>query len=612
MHKTSKERLFISALVALPVVLLLTAEMGLRLSGFAETRRDILKPIENKDGWVGVNPEYPGRYFRGFLPAVAFTPFRSPKPADGIRVVVLGGSSTAGFPYQWYHGFPAFLEQRLTDSYPDRPLEVINLGMTAVNSYTLWDLSRHVSAMDPDLVVVYAGHNEFYGAFGAGTTGTWYPKGAWFGRAIVTLKRSLLVQALEYLILGPPDYGLNAGANERTLMARVVQDAGIVFGGSVYEAGLEQFRSNMSRVLDHFERERIPVLAATLTANLREQHPLSQTEDAVAAFEQAHRELAAGDTAAAATLFHRARDLDQIRFRAPSAVNEIIRSWGERRNVTVVDMEATFSQASATGIPGYDLFTDHLHPTAEGYELMAASMAPAAVSILSEGGLEPRPLVLDWDHTMIDGLAYSEAGILIDRLLSDYPFNLEGDPASARTAYEALLNERQRSGLLADSLALAVMATSLNTQNALLQGAGLHEMRKDSAEALRYYYALFNWQPFNEKLMEEIIGRYLPSSSWDAELEKMALFGANRTDGAYFWNALAVTQIRQERWRAAAVALSEAERISPSSPVMLYNRARLELALGDTAAARATLQAYRQSQSGRTDTGSAGGQTPRQ
>jgi predicted Zn-dependent protease len=112
--------------------------------------------------------------------------------------------------------------------------------------------------------------------------------------------------------------------------------------------------------------------------------------------------------------------------------------------------------------------------------------------------------------------------------------------------------------------------------------------------------------------MEEIIGRYLPSSSWDAELEKMALFGANRTDGAYFWNALAVTQIRQERWRAAAVALSEAERISPSSPVMLYNRARLELALGDTAAARATLQAYRQSQSGRTDTGSAGGQTPRQ
>ena len=593
MSKPSKERLFIFILVFLPFILLMVAEVSLQLSGFAETRRNILKPIETRPGWVGINPEYPGRYFRGFLPAVAFTPFRADKPEDGIRVVVLGGSSTAGFPYQWYHGFPAFLEQRLTDHYPGRPVEVINLGMTAVNSYTLWDLSRHVVDMGPDLVVIYAGHNEFYGAYGAGTTGDSYPKAAWFGRALLTLKRSLLYQALEYVIVGPPDYGLNPSANERTLMARVVQDAGIVLGDGVYQAGIDQFRSNMNRVLDRFQNAGIPVVAGTLTANLREQHPLSQTDEAVAAYDAAGKALADGDTLAAASLYRQARDLDQIRFRASSAINEIITSWDLRPQVSIVDIEAVFAGASRTGIPGYDLFTDHLHPTVEGYELMAHAIAPAAVASLGQTRTPSKRLDLDWQQSMVDGLSRSEAGILIDRLLSDYPFNLEGDPSSAREAYDALLRKRQRTGLIADSLAIEVMGTSLSTQNALLEGAGLHEARLDSGEALRYYHSLFYWQPFNAALMEEVIGRYLGSSAWDAELEKLALFGANRSDGEYFWNALAVTQLRQRRWDAAAVALAEAERVGPNSSVMLYNRARLELARGDTAAARASLEQYR-------------------
>jgi len=593
MPKASKERFFVFALLLLPFLLLALIEMGLRVAGFAENRRNVFKPIENEIGWTGLNPEYPSRYFRGFLPAVAFTPFRTDKPQDAVRVVVLGGSSTAGFPYQWYHGFPSALERRLSDRFAGHPVEVINLGMTAVNSYTLWDLSDHVVEMKPDLVIVYAGHNEFYGALGAGTTASWYPKGAWFGRTLLTLKRSALVLALENLLLGPPDYGLEPGSNERTLMARVVQNAGIVYGEGTYQAGIDQFRSNMDRVLDRLASRGIPVLAGTLVANLRDQHPLSQTEDAVAAFDAAREALASGDTTAAHRLFIEARDLDQIRFRASSDINEIIGSWDRREGVTVVDLEPVFEAASPAGIPGNNLFTDHLHPNSEGYDLMADAMVSPAVSLLETGRRPASPLSLDWQPSMVDGLSESEAGILIDRLLSDYPFNLDADPSSATSAYEALLMERRRSGKVSDSLAIAVMVSPLSTQNALLEGARIHEVQQDSAEALRYYHSLFYWQPFNAALMEEVIGRFLSSPSWDNELEKLALFGANRSDGGYFWNALAVTQIRQQRWDAAAVALAEAERADPGSPVMLYNRARLELARGDTAAARATLEDYR-------------------
>ncbi len=594
MPKSSKERVFTVLLVLIPVFLLLALEMGLRLSGFAESRRSALKPIDGEPGWVGLNPEYPGRYFRGFLPAVAFTPFREVKPDNSVRVVVLGGSSTAGFPYQWYQGFPSGLERRLTDQYAGRPVEVINLGMTAVNSYTLWDLGRHVIDMDPDLVVIYAGHNEFYGAYGAGTTAAWYPKSAWFGRMLLTLKRSAIVMGIERILFGPPDYGLDADPNERTLMARVVQDAGIVLDEDVYSAGIAQFESNMERVLSSYQENGIPVVVGTLVANLSEQHPLSQTVDAVEAFEAGRQALQDGDVEEARIRFIEARDLDQIRFRASTDINDIIRSWSGRDGVSVVDLEPAFEEASTTGIPGYDLFTDHLHPTARGYDLIAEELTPSAVAALEQRGIRPRPLNLEWDSTiLLDGLSESEAGILIDRLLSDYPFNLDDEPGAATSRYQELMDARRQSGSISDSLAISVMTTDMPTQNALLEGARLYESSGDSLQALQYYHSLFYWQPFNATLMEEVIGRYLTAPTWDAVTEKLALYGAARSDQLYFWNALAVTQIRQERWESAAVALQQAERLDDRSPVMLYNRARLELAQGDTLAARSTLEAYR-------------------
>lgn len=80
MSAPSRELYFAIALFLIPIFPLVLLEVGLRAAGFAQDGRRSLKPIENKPGWAGINPEYPGRYFRGFLPAVAFTPFRIEKP----------------------------------------------------------------------------------------------------------------------------------------------------------------------------------------------------------------------------------------------------------------------------------------------------------------------------------------------------------------------------------------------------------------------------------------------------------------------------------------------------------------------------------------------------
>jgi len=594
MNERLKKITFFALLFLLPVGTLLLAEFVLRTAGFASERRTPFKTVENEPGWTGFNPEYPGRYFRGFLPAVGFTPFREERSSSSFRLVVLGGSSTAGFPYQWYHGFPTALEKRLMATLPGKEVEVINLGMTAVNSYTLWDLAPHVVDMQPDAVVIYAGHNEYYGALGAGTTPGFVPKGVWFGRMQLLLKRSVLYLALEELIMGPPDYGLDPAANERTLMARVVQNAGIERNDSVYRAGVRQYESNMRSVLEKLHNHGIPVFIGTLVSNLAGQPPLSDDRDAMAAFDAAQEALSRGDTLRARQLFVEARDLDTIRFRAPSYINDVIRAFASRPNVTVVDMEHVFDQLSPGSIPGHELFTDHLHPTAHGYDLMG----DAFHRVLQRDLLQRRDtLAILWRQPLeIDQLSASQAAILIDRLLSDYPFNKNVDPDEAGSKHAQQLRIRRASGNLGDSLAVQIMTTPLSTQEALYVAVTISLARTDTLAALRHFGSLLHWQPFNEALMRDAVDLALQSQTWDHEVEKLALLGASRTDDVYFWNALAVTQLRQDRPASALRALAEAERQEPTSDVLLYNRARARLALGDTVGARQDFNAYRQRQ----------------
>ena len=61
------------------------------------------------------------------------------------------------------------LEQRLLQTFPGRNIEVINTAMAAVNSYTLFDFVDEIIEQKPDLILIYAGHNEYYGSLGVGS-----------------------------------------------------------------------------------------------------------------------------------------------------------------------------------------------------------------------------------------------------------------------------------------------------------------------------------------------------------------------------------------------------------------------------------------------------------
>ena len=166
----SKKRIFTAMMLSVPVVLLLALEGVLRLAGVFE-REPLFRTIWHKGEQVRqINQHVARRYFdpvQVTVPGAMPERFAIEKSANTYRILCLGGSTTAGFPFDGHVPFPQQLRFLLRQTDPQTRFEVLNLGISAVNSFTFVDLLPELFDMQPDAVLIYMGHNEFYGEFGS-------------------------------------------------------------------------------------------------------------------------------------------------------------------------------------------------------------------------------------------------------------------------------------------------------------------------------------------------------------------------------------------------------------------------------------------------------------
>ena len=365
---------FYAVLVLLPIVFLVLLEIFLRIVNYGY----------NFDQWVNagegrcvINPDIGRKYFTTgpFNPTTSGDEFDIHKKAGSFRVFVLGGSSAEGFPFSPMGSFARYIRRRLELVYPHTTVEVVNLGMTAVNSYTLLDLLQGVLNQKPDLILIYAGHNEYYGALGVGSVES-------FGssRTIIELmlylnnfKTTQLVRNSIHWI-----YSLFSSKNKvfsGTLMSRMARDKYILLNSKEYNAGLQQFKENLTDMLHMIKDKGVPVILGRLVSNIKDQKPFIsvktpgyQTADQV--YEEAEDELKNNKYTIADSLFKLAKDLDALRFRAPEKMNDIIDDLGKEFHDAVIPIDSIFASESPDGIVGNNLIVDHLHPNVKGYQLM--------------------------------------------------------------------------------------------------------------------------------------------------------------------------------------------------------------------------------------------------
>ena len=160
-----KKILFFSSILVWIALLIFIPEFVLRMAGYGNDYT-----LFHRDAhFIRTNSEFPQKYFIGqpvAVPEIIDQHFPLQKGPKTIRIACLGGSTTAGFPYEIDINFPFFIKKQLERRCPGYSIEVLNLGVSAINSHSVRDMLPQLDIFQPDLICIYMGHNEFYGAFG--------------------------------------------------------------------------------------------------------------------------------------------------------------------------------------------------------------------------------------------------------------------------------------------------------------------------------------------------------------------------------------------------------------------------------------------------------------
>lgn len=582
---SSKKVFFWLFTISFPFVLLLLVEIGLRIGNYNQDKQDLFIEMPEKPQFMATNPAFPGRYFPAFLPQVAPAPFLKEKTDNTFRVFVFGGSTTQGFPFNFNGSFSNRLEQKLLMETQGLNIEVINLGMTAVNSYVIWDLSRRVKDYEPDAIVIYAGHNEFYGSFGVGSTQFGAGKQVGLKRLTLRLKGSRLYQLFENMLAGE-----NKNSENRTLMARVVSESDIPLGGEVYNAGIDQFKSNMSDVMDIFSEKGIPVYIGTVASNLKDQAPLGENEEALSSFEAAKEALISGDTESAIEGFKKAKELDEIRFRAPDEINDVIRELAMKYNAELVDIYSVSFDSSLSSIPDNSFFVDHLHPDWDGNQLIGELFFDRMKEVqLNDyylpNNLSARPKLNNFEAT------FSDAPVV--RLTSGYPFVKGLTPVQEQANFQRIIDGYLKRSYV-DSVAASTWRMKRPIYLGLTDAVNYYFNRGDKTQISDHYISLGQWQIFNDKLLKKGIAETVTERSLDSNTALLLHFILNKEErkDSYFINTLSAVYLLNQDLDRAGFWLEKSEKLDPSSSEMLYNYARYHVLAGDTVMARTYYDRY--------------------
>jgi len=458
----------LAALAAVPLLFFGLLELILRLAGFGYPTAFLLKSSNHGENTFVQNDRFGWRFFG---PRAARQPEATSipreKPPDTVRIFVFGESAAYGDPQPRF-GLPRMLEAMLELRHPGKKFEVVNAAMTGINSHVILPLARDCAEAHADVWVIYMGNNEVVGPFGAGTV---------FGNQATPLPLIRAGLALKATRIGQLFDALR-GATQKTVagngewegMGAFVKYK-IAASDPRLRAVYENFGKNLKDIIAAGQNSGAKIVLSTVAVNLKDCAPFaslhrpdllkSQLDDwqrlfdagakaqesgdyrqAATDYDQAEQidesfaelrfrrgqcALALNDVGMAQKEFVAARDLDALRFRCDSRLNDIIRQQAAG-DVALADGERALTEASPDGIPGADVFYDHVHFTFPGNYVLARVIAEKVEKalVLPESASWPDPA----GCAQRLGYTSRDTQLILSEMhgrLADVPFTFQAD-----------------------------------------------------------------------------------------------------------------------------------------------------------------------------------------
>jgi len=518
-NKRKPPKWFYAVPFLLPVIVIILLEFTLRTFNYGR----------NIETWIPYHPELPGKlvlnievaskYFlttKG-IPSSIFDPFDAVKKPGTFRVFVLGESSAAGFPYEPTGSYSRYIRDRLQLVYPKQNIEVVNVSMAAINSIVIKDMLPEILKQDPDLILLYVGHNEYYGVFGAASQSL-FAGNKTMVSAMLYLNEFKTVQLLRNMFNTVSFWFKGKGKdNGATLMARMASNNLVPYKSKLYQAGLTQFEGELSDIIQMIKEKNVPLIMGTLTSNLKDQPPFisineKESESADNYYKLAQESLKNGNAVKAKKLFIKAKELDALRFRAPEEMNDIIKKLAGRNQIPLVDFESAFNNESENDIVGNNLMVDHLHPTLHGYQIFGKLFFEAMEKNNFQPSAEKINISDEEQHALVvKNFPFSrlDSTIANYRLLSlkgDFPFNKDGKSKK--------LLDFVKFTDYNDSLAYKVVEQNYYWELAHKKLATYYLGQKNYTGFMNEYSALIGQFPYTIGLYEKVVQVLLESQKY--------------------------------------------------------------------------------------------------
>ena len=344
--------------------------------------------------------------------------FAREKGPDEFRIFCLGGSTVQGRPFAIETSFTTWLELSLQAAEPTRTWDVVNCGGVSYASYRLVPILEEVLRHEPDLVILYTGHNEFL----EDRTYSHIKRMP----EVVAAPSSLLARTRTYTLLREGFMRLRSQQQHTPdgfPVLRTETDAMLDYrdGLDDYHRDdkwrrdtIDHFGYNLRRMVHLADEAGVPIVLVNPVSKLRDCPPFkTQHRDGLTA-EKLQRWEALVDQAAerrkadlreSATLLCQALEIDNqhaglqyllathydmldmtdqarkhyilaketdicpLRILEPmhDALVEVVREAG----TPMVDARGSFERLSRSHIPDGRYLVDHVHPSIEGHKLIA-------------------------------------------------------------------------------------------------------------------------------------------------------------------------------------------------------------------------------------------------
>lgn len=365
--------------------------------------------------------------------------FPAKKANNEFRVFCLGGSTVQGRPFAIETSFTTWLEISLQAADSRRRWEVVNCGGISYATYRLVPILRELLGHEPDLIILYTGHNEFLEDRSFEHVRA---RGEFVNRLIATAGRLRTFTLMREGYLHLRGDSVTDTADDRPQLPTEVESLLDYRGGlEAYHRDdrwrrnvIAQFRHNVRHMVEMTREAGVDLILVNPVSNLSDSPPFKSepradlgtaerrawvslrraarehlrqgdigAREAVPLLEQACEidplhaatwymlaecTLKIGKIEPAREAYLRAKELDVCPLRILEPMNEAVLEIAHQTGTPLVDVQALFARRSPNGLVGGDWLLDHVHPGIPGHRLIADALADKLVTL---GVVRPEP-----------------------------------------------------------------------------------------------------------------------------------------------------------------------------------------------------------------------------